>query len=217
VGLVATPDYVLGELKLSLFVNNRRLGPVILNKVNHAKLPAPLDEWFKDNMTEKQPGLLQRDGTAGMDKVFLASIKKIWTTPAPTDSLKIEGGHTAELILDNRDGSMLAIASAIASAKGIDFANTMGEGRIGVAKDIVSVRVQADIQPDDSLHLLLTIECTPGSENGMAKVLGMGLDMGFNQVQMMAKLKGLTVTGKSSIEGKIVKGEYNIADITSLL
>lgn len=216
-GLVVSPDYVLGEMNMSLFVNDRRLAPVILDQANKFKLPAPLDEWFKDKMVAKQRGLLRRDGSAPMDKLFLAKLKTLWNKPVSGEPLKIEGGHIAEVVLDNRDGSLLAMTSAVASFKGIDIVNILTEGRLGVFTNIASVRLQSDIMPDDSLKLLLTIECTPESDEAMAKVLGMGLQMGFTQLQGLAKLKGLAIQGKSNVEGKKVTGEYSIADIVSLL
>ncbi len=216
-GLVINPDYILGEMNMTLFVNDRRLGPVILQKANEFKLPSPLDEWFPDKMVAKQRGLLRRDGTAKMDKLFLAKLKTLWNKPAPTDPLKIEGGHTVELVLDNRDGSLPAMASAVAASKGFDLSSVLTEGRMGVFKEIGSIRLQGDIMADDSLKLLLTIECTPESDEAMTKVLGMGLDMGFNQLQMMAKMQGLAITGKATVEGKKVKGEYSLANITALM
>lgn len=216
-GLVINPDYILGEMNMTLFVNDRRLAPVILEKANEFKLPSPLDEWFPEKMAAKQRGLLRRDGVAKMDKLFLAKLKTLWNKPALTDTLKIEGGHTAELVLDNRDGSLLAMASAAASSKGFDLSSVLTDGRMGVFTNIGSIRLQSDIMPDDSLKLLLTIECTPEADEAMAKVLGMGLEMGFNQLQMMAKMKGLTISGKATIEGKKVKGEYTLANVAALM
>jgi len=216
-GVIISPDYVLGELKLTLFVNDRRLAPVILEKANGFKLPSPLDQWFPEKMIEKRSGLLERDGEAKMDKLFLAKLRTLWSKPAPTDTLKIEGGHTAELVLDNRDGSLLAMASAVAASRGFDLSNVLTEGRMGVFTNIGSIRLQGDILPDDSVKILLTIECTPESDEAMAKVLGMGLEMGFNQLQMMAKMKGLSIAGKAIVEGKKVKGEYTLANVMSLI
>ncbi|HNR36757.1 MAG TPA: hypothetical protein PKO36_16385 [Candidatus Hydrogenedentes bacterium] len=216
-GLIVTPDYVLGEMNMTLFVNDRRLAPVIADKVNGFKLPAPMDEWFTEKMAAKQRGLLRRDGTAKMDKLFLAKLKTLWNKPAPGDTLKIEGGHTLELVLDNRDGSLLAMASAVASAKGFDLSTVLTEGRMGVFTNIGSIRLQGDILPDDSIKLLLTVECTPEAEEAMAKVLGMALEMGFNQLQMMAKMKGISIEGKAAVEGKRVRGEYTLTNVIELL
>ena len=216
--LIITPDNVLGDMNVTLFINDQRLAPIIIEKANQIQLPKPLSEWFTEKMTMKERGMLTRKGAASMDRMLLSKLKTQWKNAAPpAEPLKIAGGHLVEVVLDNRDGGALAIICTMLAAQGLPAADFITEGRMGVVASIASLRIQADIMPDKALKVHLELECGPEVEPSMAAVIAMGLDVGLGQVQPMAKAKGIDVQGKSTVSGKTVKGDYTIPDFEAIL
>ena len=215
--LIINPDPILSEMNLSLFINDQRLAPFILDKANQFKLPAPLNEWFPDKMIRKDRGILIRNGVARMDRLVLSKIKAQWKNPPPTEALRLQNGHLFEVLLDNRDGSAVAIVGAIAATRGMDLGDLLNEGRLGVVANIAAIRFQADITPDNALKARAAIECTPETDDAQVKIIGMGLEMANPQIQNYAKMVGLNVQGRVVTEGKTVNDDLTIPNFDVVL
>jgi hypothetical protein len=215
--LVVDLDRVMGEMNVALFVNDQRLGPFILEKANQFKIPKPFDQWFPEKMVMKGRGELVKTGVGHVDQTLLAAVKNQWKNPAPTQPLKIEGGHLAEWLLDNRDGGAVAIIGAIAALEGANVTDAINPGRVGFLANIASVRLQADVTPDNALKLHLALECTPETDQEQVQMIQFALEMGMPSARDALKKMGADVQGKSSVEGKVVTGDYTIPRFDALL
>jgi hypothetical protein len=215
-GLVMNMDYILGDMNLSLFVNDRRFGPIIKDKIDQFTLPKPLDQWFPNKMTWKQRGLLLREGVARMDRTLLANLKAEWKGPAPTEPLHAEGTHLLELVVDNRDGSAVAIAGTVAATQGYDVAEIFNPGRMGIVANIASMRLQADLTPENTLKVRLIVECTPQTDSPSVDIIKMMVDMGLGQIQGEFAKYG-DVKTQTAVQGKSVTADITFPDADAVL
>lgn len=217
VAVLVSPDYVLSEMNIAVMVNDRRLGPIIFEKVNGIQIPKPYDQWFPQKMKMKQRGLLVKEGTARMDRQLLTKIKGLWKGPYPTEALRPEGNHMVEAVLDNRDGALVAMAATLAESQGQDLSEKLTPGVIGVLATIADIRLQGDLTPDDVLKLHLVVECTPQTDPAMVKNIQLGIELGFLQAQNRLIMIGIAAQGRSAVEGNTIKGDYTLPKFTNFL
>ena len=217
--LVANLDYVLNKMDLTLFINDQRLAPVLLDQINRLKLPAPLDRWFSEKMAWKERGKMIRKGEVPMDMSFLSRVKGIVKGKAGVGApLRIEGGHLFEAALDNRDGSLLAMAGTIAAAATrADVTDPSIDGYLGMVAPLDAVRVQADLTDPKTLQVHIALECAPGTEAAQVQMLSMGLSMGLSYAQQPLAKAGITLTGKAVVKDNIVTGDYTVPNFDAVL
>jgi len=209
--LVANMDFAMSEIDLTLFINDQRLAPVLVDQINRLRLPAPVDQWFKDKMVWNERGRMLRKGIAPVDRAFLMKLKEIFKSKSGTASpLRLEGGHLLEAVLDNRDGSAIAIVGTLAATQGVPVLDYASEGYLGVVVPIDVIRLQADIANDKTLNIHLALECAPDTEPGAIQFLVLGLEMGVPPLQAELSKKGITLTGKTTVENNVVKGDYTV-------
>ena len=216
--LVANMDSDRGEIKLTLFINDQRLALVLVDQINRLRFPAPFDRWFKDKMAWKERGSMLRKGVAPMDPAFLAKLKEILKGKSGAAvPLKIEGGHLFEAVLDNRDGSAMAIIGTLASALGVPVTDYAWEGYVGALTPLDTVRLQADLGNGKALVAHLALECAPDTEANSAQFLLLGLQMGLPQLQGDLSKKGITLKGNATVEKNVVKGDYTIPNFDQVI
>ena len=216
--LVVNLDYSRNNMDLTLFVNDQRLAPILVDQINSLKLPPPFDKWFKEKMAWKERGRMVRNGAAPMNPVFLSKLKALFRDkPGAGAPLRIEGGHLVEAVLDNRDGSLLAIVGTIAEAEGQSMTESTTEGFLGMAVPLDVVRLQADLADEKTLKIHLVIECAPETEAADVQVLAIGLELGLPEVQQSLSKNGITLTGKSSVKDNVITGDYTIPNFDGVL
>lgn len=210
-------DKQAGNLGFSMFINDKRLSPIILDQVNAAKLPVPLDKIFTGKMERKQPGVLVREGSLNVDKAILDNLATQWANANVSAPLKVDGSHLVELVLDNRDGGTVALIAGIAAMQGLDISSYLTEGRLGVIAAIGSIRAQTDVLPDGNLKLHLVIDGVEGGDPSMMGVLQFGVEMGYGQAKALAATKGLVIEGASVAKGNTIEGDYTINNLDKIL
>jgi hypothetical protein len=215
--LVVNTDYVLGDMNMTLFVNDRRVAPLILSRLNALRLPKPLDAWFPEKMAAKRRGMLVRQGSAKMDRDLLGRVKAQWKGTVPGAPCRIEGGHMIEAVLDNRDGAAIAMAGAVATAQGLSIPD-ITDSQLGFASSITSVRVQADIAPDNTLKVHAAVECKPGTEPGSLSLIKvLAFDVFGTNIKGTLAQKGISVSGEAVVDGTTVKGDYTVSNFDAIL
>jgi len=216
--LVANMDSDRGEIKLTLFINDQRLALVLVDQINRLRFPAPFDRWFKDKMVWKERGSMLRKGVAPMDPAFLAKLKEILKGKSGAAvPLKIEGGHLFEAVLDNRDGSAMAIIGTLASALGVPVTDYAWEGYVGPLTPLDTVRLQADLGNDKALVAHLALECAPDTDPNEVQFLLLGLQMGLPYLQEPLSKKGIELTGKATVEKNVIKGNYTVPNFDEVI
>ena len=208
-------DYVLGDMKLTLLINDKRLGPVILQKLNALKLPAPVNAWFPNPMEARGRGKLVREGTTRLNPALMELIKQYWPNAKVAEPLDVEGGHMIEAVFDNRDGGALAIIGALVASQGIDVVGQLkGNDRIeAIPQQIKSVRIQADVTPANALQVHFAVDC----EKDMAPIILMGVQIGFPKLQEFARMAKIDVQGGAALKGTVVEGNYTVPNFSGLL
>ena len=214
--LIVDVDYEMSGMDLTLFVNDKRLGPVIRDKMNGVQLPAPLDQWFTRPVTFEARGKIIRKGSAGLNHMLLARVKDQWAEADVSDRLRVQGGHMLEVVLDNRDGAAIAILGSIATAQGLSL-DEMTLGRLGMVRDLASLRLQADLLPNDAAKLHLELACRPGADPMMVQILGSAVEFGYGFAVSQAQLVGVKVSGGSQVKGTVIEGEYTVSNLGPLL
>jgi hypothetical protein len=217
---VGDMEYASNSIKMSLFVNDQRLAPVILKFANEAELPAPLSDWFANTvMKQEESGKIVRTGSAAIDPLVVEKIKAFWTPGKVSEPPSARGGHMLELVLDNRDGSALALICSLAPSfsKEADLLQYLNEGRLGVVEPLAVVRLQIDIAADDTLTAHLELECKPDAEASMVQIMSFALETGFYQAKPWLDKVGVKLEGKTSVQGTTAMGDYTISNLTPLL
>jgi len=214
--LVVDADYAGNSMDLTMFVNDKRLQPVILDQLNGIELPAPLNQWFTRPATAEGRGKIIRKGGTTLNRTVLARVEELWGGAQVSDSLQAKGGHMLEVVLDNRDGGAVAMLASIAVAQGVSL-DELSTGRLGVIKDVASLRIQADLLPDDTAKLLVEIESVPGADPNGVTALAFFLDMGLGFAQKEAHQLGVKVSGGSQVKGTTIEGDYTISNLGPLL
>lgn len=216
VALVGDMEYSANRMKMSILVNDQRLAPVIVDFANQAELPAPLSDWFADSVLKAEgPGKLVRTGTAPIDPLIVEKMGAFWTPGKVSAPLSVEGGHLFELVLDNRDGSALALIGSLIPAfkKDMDLSSMLNEGRMGVIEPLAVARLQVDISDEDVVTAHLELECKPDADESMATILMFALETGFYQVKPALDQMGVKLEGKTSLQGKTAVGDYTISNL----
>ncbi|NIA13584.1 MAG: hypothetical protein GWP08_05840 [Nitrospiraceae bacterium] len=216
--LVVDADLGTNDLSPTIFINDKRLAPVILELLNGTPLPAPLSTWFSGaQMQREKPGVLTLKGSAKVEPGLLGQIRALWPNTDVGEPIQTEGGHLAEIILDNRDGSAVALVGAVMQTQGQNLGEIINEGRLGMIKDLAFVRIQADVTDDDTLNLRIEIECTPGAERGTVAMMGFALDFALAQAKSQATPMGISLEWQSEVVEKTVVYNITIKDWTPLL
>jgi hypothetical protein len=210
--VVVDVDRFLGDVGVKIFINDKRLAPVIREFAKNLKLPLPFDSWFKEPMRQERRGVLLLEGMTVCGRQMRATIEKQWKDAAVDGALKIEGGHLIEAVLDNRDGSALAVASVLCDAQNINLNDGLDETALGFLAAISNYRVQADLVSDNELAVRVLIECAPTADPSMAGMLQAVIEMGLmsEQVKQNAEMLGCTYSGSTSLEGNTVVADYKV-------
>ena len=210
--VVVDVDRFLGDVGVKIFINDRRLAPVICEFSKNLKLPAPFDSWFKEPMRQERRGVLLLEGMTTCGRQMRSTIEKQWKDPAVDGPLQVEGGHLLEAVLDNRDGSALAVASVLCDTQNINLNDGLDETALGFMAAISNYRLQADLVSDNDLSVRVLIECAPTADPSMAGMLQALIEMGLmsEQVKQNAEKLGCTYSGSTSLEGNTVVADYKV-------
>jgi len=213
-------DNILDEIKMSLFINDKRLAPIIMQFLNDAQLPPPLNAWFPNPMEARGRGTLVREGTTQPDPAIMDYVKQHWPNASVVEPLDIEGGHMVEAALDNRDGGLMEIIGTVAAAQGTDVVEQLKALKDQTGFDVEAIpatikflRVQADVTPDDTLEVHIALDC----EKDMAPIILMGFQMGFPSLRDKAGKAGIDVKGGAALKGTVIEGDYSVPNFSVLL
>jgi len=217
IALIATPDVAVGDMKVTLFLNDQRLEPVIRDQIERLSLPEPLDRIFAGNVVVKQPGVLVKENSLRMDPAMLQLLRRQWPDKV-SEPLKGEDHHLIDAVLDNRDGGAIAAIVTLAGAAGEDIASRLHENYLGFIANIGTFRLQADLASDNEAKVHIEVECPPGTEAGQVGVLAMALQMGFQQGKIPLIKMGMRIHGSiPRIDGTKIEADYTVSNFSSLL
>ncbi len=214
-------DLDAGKTGVTVFVNERRFGPVIVDSVNQAgvaRLFRPV-KWTPPGLVRKDRGILLLEGTIPIDAETLDFTWTRWVHSITLAPLEIEGNHLAEAVFDNRDGKAYAVISALWGPHGAAPSDQeTWQNIMKFATKITSVRFHADLVSDDELSVQGLIECNRHAEPGVPDAIKFFIDMAnAANREALAELYGIEFEGSTSVEGMTVKGGYSLRHVDKLL
>ncbi len=164
IALLAQSDMVGKKVRLTLFANERRGGPLLEMVIRESNVFANISEvnWTTDGLELHGRGALLAEGDIAIPEAAEAEILSIWPTRAQAPPTPVSGGHLAELVIDNRNGDIFAFAAAAVTAAGDDWekirAEDMADKVVNIIESIYLCRMTADMQDKDTIALALRID-----------------------------------------------------------
>ncbi len=203
--ILAAPDMANNKLNLTFFVNEKRGGPFIVDLLNNRtdiKAQNPLNNipgvtWDGQGATLAERGALELRGSMAIPDTVEPAILKSWKPTPPVEPLRIEGAHTLEAVMDNRNGNILAVYGALMAAQGRDWEVLLKDPNVGamvsgVLPDILDIRAAADLIDFDTATVNLRVDATAEKGPGLEFMV----KMVWPNVLEAAAQQGITVKGE---------------------
>ncbi len=220
--LLATPNYRASALDLTLFMNEKRLGPRLVEAMNAARPFArfPRIHWQKGGFSLPERGVITARGSVDLPDAFEDELLRYWSPRRRPVTAKTEGGHLFEAVLDNRhgDGFMLWVAATTMAGK--DWRAVLKDPRYRQMLDLSvyvdEVRLTADLADVDTMNLHISMIADPTVGANLVGVLNMTfplVEASLRSAYQM-EIKGAFVWNEA--ESAIV-GDYTITGIRAEL
>ena len=169
IALLAEPNLDAETVKLQVFVNEQRLGPVIAGYVTEPDLSkdVPFVQWDVRGIVREGRGSMALQGTMRIKPevaALLRSLRQATEAPVPT----LEGGHLFEAALSNEDEG--AVAAVVALLRYLATGPAVFDEE-AVARNLAplkSVRIVADLVSEDAVEVQLLMSGRPEAESAMA-------------------------------------------------
>lgn len=166
--ILAGSDFSAGTMGVTLFVNERRGGPILVELANKEGVLAniPFVQWAPEGLTLTQRGTLVANGSIALPQQLEGKILEHWTHDAPTEPMIIQGGHALEIALDNRNGELLTIIATMMQLYGMDWKTALSTEDFNkmALPSIVGInsgRIKADLADPDTLKIRAEVSATP--------------------------------------------------------
>ena len=218
-GVFLTPQLEGGRFGLRVSLNEQRLGPVIATAPAQMNLTGlyPFVQWTSDVMTFPRRGELTLDAVVEAPPLGIQAIEKYWGQVFGLKRPAFEGGHLAEAVIDNRDGSLFAFLATL---------DANNAPRIGLPLDdlaktllpIAVLRVKSDLESPDSLRISFIVDCRPESEETQVSTTDFQLGMALGAVaKQLQDQHGVSLKGTRRRDGVSILGEYTLSGFQKLL
>lgn len=162
VAVLAGSDYAGGHVRLKLFVNERRGGPMIQQALNQSGLFAKVRQiaWDPNLVQMQQRGVLTVDGSIPIPEATETRVLEHWTHQSPGQPLTAQGYHLFEAVLDNRNGEILTLFAAISKLMDYEWQKALDQQKIimDTLVNVRSARLDANLASDDKMLINLRID-----------------------------------------------------------
>lgn len=216
IAILGGPNYETKQFEITLFANQQYYDILVPIAGGQILPRIPFVTWSKQGLKLREPGALAASGTLPLPDGLDATLQQFWASLAPpAEPLKAEGGHLFEIVLDNRNAVVLALAGAGAAINGLAveqmFTMPGMEQIPKVLSQLSDLRVQADV--GQSGELIVDI--------ALRKVEGAGADVdmpvsfivnSFVLPEIESRLagEGLDMEGKAEWEGPVFHAHYTV-------
>jgi hypothetical protein len=209
-----------GEMKASVFMNDQRLAPVLIQQINAmdiSKMTAKMFTWDEMKLKRVKPGVMLMEGIGKVDADVRGIINERWTKKDALAPLTAEGGHLVEVVLDNRDGGALGILASMVAANGMPLDRLKSKSAMDIVAGMSDLRFSIDLVSEDVADLVLTINFTPETEKVQVQAMKQLLDMGLSAGKGFVK-GGLKLDGSSKLDGDFkYVAAYKLEGVKSLV
>ena len=204
---------------MRLFINERRLGPLITGRITEFARQRGLRriQLAETGMTMAKRGELTLDATMETGKDTERFLQTYWSEPRLNEPNSLDGNHLAELIVNNRNGalfSMVAELSRQADSSLSPNLNLMAEP----ISYIDRVMAEADMISVDQIAVNLTIECQRDGDETNAESIRTYIEFGLPSFKSDLKQQyGITLEGTTVRDGLNIEGAYTLSGLSALL
>jgi hypothetical protein len=189
--LVTTTDYRKGAFEWTLFINERRGGPFLVQIINEQGLVKRLEQldiamsW--DAVVLEDRGKIVAKGRMSIPEGLENRVLEDFLPDIPETPILIEGDHLLEIAFDNRNGEALTLMGTVADAMGDDWQRFFTEQYAGMALGILPnlhyARLTADLDGFDTLKIKLRIAAQEIAGPNLAFLANMGIPYLKNQLE----------------------------------
>ncbi|HDP35611.1 MAG TPA: hypothetical protein ENN29_10940 [Candidatus Hydrogenedentes bacterium] len=182
VALLGRADVVGRRMRLTLFINEKRGGPLIEQIVSDANPFEKIKQisWTSDRLELRGRGALVAEGYLPIPGEVEAELFEIWPTRSQQAPAAVQGNNQAELVVDNSNGDILALAAAVAVAAGESWDSVrkeqMADMAVSIIESIHVARLAANMTDKNTVDFDLKITADPKSGPGLQFLLA-GLAM----------------------------------------
>lgn len=197
---------------VQLFVNDRRLGPVIAEQFNLAGVTErfPRIQWSHEGMVRARAGVLTLEGAVPMDAKAQADALLEWNPGLKRSPLEFLGGHLFEAVADNRDGGAFVVMASLMKAYDFDLDREVEDVSLTTFLFVISARLTIDLRADDAFVMHLEIEVVPEAKDRIAVInLKAALDRGLESLtERLREDHDIVMTGASGWDANVMKFDY---------
>jgi len=215
--LLGGADYRTGGYELTVFVNERRGGPLLAQIVNESGVLDNLEQvtWDTRGMAFQARGTLTLDGVLPIPEDAETLILRHWTHDVPEAPLVLQGGHFLEAALDNRNGDVIALWATFAGLQEQDLPELL-ETDVNMKMlfdtlvQITSMHLWADLATHDELLIDLRVGAHPSMGPNLQLILG-----AFVLPEARHRLKtqyDVTLEGEANWDAdeEVLKGQFRL-------
>lgn len=188
-------DYAISKLNGTIFINERRLGPVIKDQINNIAIKEPFSKVITEEMKQEKRGMLTRNAVWSLDRDIMSKLRWQWRNIKVDSPLKPEGNHMLEVVLDNRDGGALVV---LATLYPMLFGTSVDSFMTSSAQDIAmaysAIKLHADLADNNELKVHLAIECSPVADSGVTGFIPEYYELLRKTLEKQLERFGITVT-----------------------
>jgi len=158
--VLAGADYANAKLDITVFLNEQRGGPVILDTLNDTAFFETLDTiaWEPPAFAMPQRGIIQTQGTVPLTPAVEEWLLEFWAPKRGRSDLTLPNKNMLEASFDNTDGEGMAVAAALLEAYGQDperYLKDPGIESILIYTD--TARLQAELTELDEITIKLQL------------------------------------------------------------
>jgi len=154
VAVIGGADYAAGEIALEVFINERRGGPFVDQRLNLAEAMAnqPVIDWEQPLLRLERRGVLTARGVIPMSGRVEELVLEHWVPKEGPSASAIEGGHLLEVVVDNRDGDGMAVLAAVLQAYNVPLDQVFADPTLQkILTGVAEVRLTANITGPDEI------------------------------------------------------------------
>ncbi|MBI4558008.1 MAG: hypothetical protein HY706_10545 [Candidatus Hydrogenedentes bacterium] len=192
-----------GQTKSVVFINEQRLGPLAAQRSEGA-------------LALRRRGVLVGEVTGVLPEAVVKAIRARWAQIAAIAAPAVEASHLLSLAFDNRQGTGFAAFLGSRPFAGVPPEQAVAEDTLTIVRGIGTITGYADLAPNDTLNVHLSVECNTWAQNPehMFLLANMGLE------ELRARLKadyGIVLSGVPKLEGPTIQGDFTVATVEKLI
>ena len=224
VALLGGADYVANAFAFTVFINEQRGGPVLVESLNDSNFFAnPAIDWVDGAFTMPERGIVTTRGQLALPQGMESLVLQTYPADPPVAPMAIAGGHLIEAVLDNRNGDALALIGIVARQNsGLPIAELVEQPPLNqfvpVLAQFLSAHIHADLVDNDSMSIQLFMDGKEGTAGeGSQPFVGIGNFVLLRELRNQLTRQGLTLEGRLEHDGPDVTGDFTLSGLQTVL